>query len=94
MQSVIDSLRTDGVSRIRIGIGRPPLGMDEIQYVLGRFTREEDAIIKQVRGRVADAVIALIRDGVDSAMNQFNTQPARLGGRDSGSPSDVSDRKT
>ena len=68
--------------------------MDEIQYVLGRFTREEDAIIKQVRGRVADAVIALIRDGVDSAMNQFNTQPARSGGRDSGSPSDVPDRKT
>ena len=94
MQSVIDALGTDGVSRVRIGIGRPPLGMDEIQYVLGRFTREEEAIIKQVRGRVAEAVIALIRDGVDSAMNQFNTQPARSDGRDSGIPSDVPDRKT
>jgi PTH1 family peptidyl-tRNA hydrolase len=78
MKSVIRALGTDEVSRIRLGIGRPPLGMDEVRYVLGRFTREEEAVMKIARVLAAKAITAFINDGVDSAMNQFNSQSTEL----------------
>ena len=75
MTSVLRSMATQEVPRLRVGIGRPPLGVDEIPYVLGAFTRQEEEALQPVLERAADAVQCALLEGVESAMNRFNAQP-------------------
>ena len=72
MTSVLRSTATHEVPRLRVGIGRPPLGVHEIPYVLGAFTRQEEQALQPVLERAADAVQCVLLEGVESAMNRFN----------------------
>ena len=56
MASVLRELGAQDLPRLRVGIGRPPLGVDEIPYVLGAFTRQEEQELDAVLVRAADAV--------------------------------------
>ena len=55
-----------------IGVGEKPEGWDLADYVLGRFTKEENEILRETLGRVSKACEKIIVEGVDSAMNEFN----------------------
>ena len=70
--SIISALNTSSVSRIRIGIGRPGQSVNQIGYVLGKFSTEEENILGEVSSRVHDAVIQIVEDGIDTAMNTHN----------------------
>ncbi len=73
MKSVIQNLQSEEFIRIRVGIGTPKHKDDRIQYVIGNISSEEDK--KQLNSGVEkakDAIIEIIKDGVDSAMNKFN----------------------
>jgi len=48
VQSIIRSLGTDTLPRLRIGIGRPPGRMDAAAYVLQDFSDEESALVWEV----------------------------------------------
>lgn len=72
LQSVLTCLGTDAVSRLRIGIGRPPGEMDAADYVLGRFRKDEMELIEGAIGRAASAVETWAADGIEAAMNKFN----------------------
>ena len=72
MKSAIGQLGSQAFPRIRIGIGQGPPGRDAAQYVLGRFTRDEQEQLPAIRSRVADAVEIIMREGFTAAMNQFN----------------------
>ncbi len=72
VQSIIQHLGTQEFPRIRVGIGRPPPGMDPADYVLQDFTDEEEALFGPVREQVADAVECWLFHGIDRAMNRFN----------------------
>jgi PTH1 family peptidyl-tRNA hydrolase len=69
LRSIIQRLGADFV-RVRVGIGRPPLGVDPVNYVLGRI----DATIKEAVPLAADAVEAVIETGPEAAMNRFNVR--------------------
>ena len=56
--------------RVRIGIGRPPVGMTVTDYVLSRM----DSAVKDAVPRAADAVEAVIEFGPEAAMNSFNVR--------------------
>lgn len=58
--------------RVRFGVGRPPAGHDTADFVLGRWTDEETEALDGIVDRAADAVEAVLRDGVLSAMNTYN----------------------
>ena len=86
MASVLRAMGTQELPRLRVGIGRPPLGVHEIPYVLGAFTRQEEQALEPVRERAADAVQCVLLEGVESAMNRFNvTAPEPELGQDSSS---------
>ena len=73
MKSVIQNLNSEEFTRIRVGIGTPEYKHDRIQYVIGKISSEED--IKTLNlgtDNAKDAVIEIIKNGVDSAMNKFN----------------------
>mgnify|MGYP005852204965 CR=1 FL=1 len=72
MKSVIYHLQADDFPRVRIGIGKPPENMDIVDYVLGKFTREERNVIYDSIVNAAEAVITIIEEGIDTAMARFN----------------------
>jgi PTH1 family peptidyl-tRNA hydrolase len=69
LRSTIQHLGNDFV-RVRIGIGRPPVGMTVTDYVLGRM----DSAVKEAVPTAADAVEAVIEAGSEAAMNRFNVR--------------------
>ncbi|HEX2945688.1 MAG TPA: aminoacyl-tRNA hydrolase [Clostridia bacterium] len=75
MKSVIYQLQSDEFPRIRIGVGKAPEGWDLADYVLGRFDKDEAAIMGESTQRAADAAAAIVSDGVTAAMNKFNGEP-------------------
>jgi PTH1 family peptidyl-tRNA hydrolase len=70
--SIIESLAGAPFSRVRVGIGRPPEGMDPTDFVLQPFSSEEMAQLGDVVDRAAEAVGCLLRDGLQRAMELFN----------------------
>lgn len=78
MNSIISTLGSEAFCRIRVGIGRPQLGeqsMSEdavVNYVLSDFSPREEAVIKPVITRVAEAVDFFITEGIEAAMSKFN----------------------
>jgi PTH1 family peptidyl-tRNA hydrolase len=72
LRSIRAALGTGDFCRVRIGIGRPPGRMDPAAFVLRPFTAAERADLPLHVGRAADAVEALVVDGLVYAQNQYN----------------------
>ena len=72
VKSIISCLGDPGFARVRIGIGRPAPGRDPSDWVLSNFSRAEAAVLPDVIARGADAVEAIVKDGLTAAMNRFN----------------------
>jgi len=70
--STIAHLGTAEFPRMRIGIGRPPAGMDVADYVLGCFLPTERDLIVPVAERAIDALTAWLEKGITAAMNSFS----------------------
>ena len=72
MLSIIERLAGAPFSRVRVGIGRPPAGIEAIDYVLERFNAQESDQLEAIVDRAAEAVVALLRDGPERAMACYN----------------------
>lgn len=72
MKSIIQMLGTEEFPRIRIGIGRPEHNGDEINYVIGAIPEEEIPILDEGVKKAKEAVIEILKNGIDSAMNKLN----------------------
>jgi peptidyl-tRNA hydrolase, PTH1 family len=72
LKSIIAATGTDEFIRLRIGIQpEHPLG-DTRKFVLDEFSRDERAGLEKILERSAEALRAVIRDGIDKAMAQYN----------------------
>ena len=74
MQSVIQSLGTNNIPRIRIGLGRPPGRMETPDYVLQRFSNQEEDFLPEIIDTATQAALLFISEGIVSAMNTYNTK--------------------
>lgn len=73
LKSIIYQLQSDEFTRIKIGVGAPPAHYDMADWVLGRFLKEEIAQLeKLVDCVVEDVVPEIMKNGAESAMNQYN----------------------
>ena len=72
LKSVIASLGTQQVPRLRIGVGRGDRRRDLADHVLARFDPEERQTIAEAIERAADAAEVFVTDGPDVAMNRYN----------------------
>jgi PTH1 family peptidyl-tRNA hydrolase len=72
LRSLASALQTPEFLRLRIGVGRPERGDPRpvSGWVLSPFEPEAD--VGALVGRAADAVEALVRDGLDEAQQRFN----------------------
>lgn len=72
MKSIANLLGSQDFPRLRVGIDRPPPRWDTSSYVLGKFSKEQQEALPDVSARVADAVELLLREGLTTAMNEYN----------------------
>ena len=72
LDSIISTLRTRGFPRLRVGISKPEMGTDAVEYVLAPFSTQERKAIEEVVERAGEALECLLREGIDAAMNKFN----------------------
>lgn len=73
LKSLRRSLSSGEFHRVRFGIGRPPGRMDAAVFVLRDFGAAERKDLALEVDRAADAVEALVSEGLDRAQNSFNT---------------------
>jgi len=69
LASIIARLGSADFVRIRVGIGRQG---DAIDHVLSRFNRREQEIVEAAISTAADALDAILEDGLEAAMNRYN----------------------
>jgi PTH1 family peptidyl-tRNA hydrolase len=75
LRSVTAALRTRDYHRLRFGIGRPPGRMDPAAFVLRDFAALQRKELPYLIDRSADAVEALLTDGLAAAQNAFHPGP-------------------
>ncbi|GAC1597128.1 MAG: aminoacyl-tRNA hydrolase [Acidimicrobiales bacterium] len=76
LRSIRDHLHGTDFLRIRIGVGRPPGRQEGANHVLRRPSKAERAELEIAITEAADAVEAIVSDGIDQAMTRFNRKPA------------------
>ncbi len=74
IRSILETLGTGQFMRMKIGIGRPPRGLDSADYVLEPATKAELDIIEPCLERAIDALEVLLHRGPAVAMNRFNVR--------------------
>jgi PTH1 family peptidyl-tRNA hydrolase len=72
IKNIIQHLGTEEFARIRIGVGAKPEGGDLVKHVLGRFSREEDGMIRDVFALAEEALLTIMNEDVAAAMNRVN----------------------
>lgn len=80
LRSVISRLGVSGFPRIRIGIGRPLRNGEPVydpsaiaDYVLSDPPRDERALLDEAVARAIEAIGCMMTEGLETAMNRYNT---------------------
>ena len=74
LKNIAQLLGTQSYPRLRFGIGNDfPQGL-QINYVLGRFSDEEESALPELLTRSCQAVESFCLEGINRAMNTFNTK--------------------
>ena len=74
IKSTIAHLGSEKFNRIRIGIDRPKNGMKVTDYVLGKFTKEEQADLEVVIKKSSEACGQWMKEPFLQVMNKYNIQ--------------------
>lgn len=74
LESIRSHIHTGAFPRVRIGIGKPPGRLLGADYVLRRPPKPERIDLDVAVEVAADAVECILDEGVDVAMNRFNSQ--------------------
>lgn len=72
IKSIIQHLGTDQFNRIRVGIGRPDPGQAVPDYVLGRFSPDDQKKMDEAADQAAEAVDCWKEEPFLQVMNKFN----------------------
>lgn len=72
IKSLIQHLGTQEFNRIRVGVDRPPAGMKVADYVLAKFSKDDQSIVQDAISKCCDAVEVSLTKPFLEVMNQFN----------------------
>ena len=70
--SILRALGTQEIARLRIGIDSPPPAWETADYVLGRFTREQQPVIDQAVAAASEAIVDWCKHDIAYCMNRIN----------------------
>jgi peptidyl-tRNA hydrolase, PTH1 family len=74
LRSIKAHVGTDEFTRVRIGVGKPPGRQDGADHVLRRPGKGERTELDVAIEDAADAVEAIVAEGVDAAMQRYNAR--------------------
>lgn len=73
LRNVEEWLKTNQYARLRIGIGNDfPKGR-QVDYVLGRFTSQDESKLPEILERAADCAESFVLAGAHITMNKYNS---------------------
>jgi PTH1 family peptidyl-tRNA hydrolase len=72
LHSIIESFGGAPFYRVRVGIGRPPEGIEPADFVLEPFSADELQRLSDIVPLAAEAINCLVREGGRRAMEQYN----------------------
>lgn len=73
LESVMNAIQTDQFARLRVGIGPKTEGVDLVDFVLRKMNEEEWKNFELCLRRGAEAAICWVENGLERAMNQYNS---------------------
>jgi PTH1 family peptidyl-tRNA hydrolase len=71
LKSIIENVGGE-FPRLRIGVGPLPEGTSPVDFVLGKFTREDEKVLVPVLDKVVEGVSVFLNEGIEKAMTSFN----------------------
>jgi PTH1 family peptidyl-tRNA hydrolase len=72
LDSLVEALRSPDFYRVRLGVGRPRGRQDPADHVLDPFAKAEREEAELLAEQGADAVLALVTEGLAAAQDRFN----------------------
>lgn len=93
MKSVVQQLGITDFPRIRIGIGATKEDDDIINHVIGKVPKSEQALLDGAAAKTAEAVVDIIKLGIDNAMNKHNYNPKKEKKKSESEPESQADNK-
>lgn len=72
IKNIILHLGDQKFPRVRVGVGEKPAEYNLADYVLGHYSQEDRKLMEEAFKEASDAVVTILKDGTDAAMNQFN----------------------
>jgi len=72
LESILSSLKTEEILRLRLGIGEGEMPREKANFVLADIPPERQRELDEMISRAGDAVRAILRDGTAKAMAYFN----------------------
>jgi PTH1 family peptidyl-tRNA hydrolase len=71
IRSIIERMGGNNFLRLKVGIGRPPRGMEPAEYVLSSFDEAQQPYLDGILNQVAEALVVVLSEGVERAMNRY-----------------------
>ena len=72
LKNIIEILGTSAFNRMRFGIGNDFHKGEQIDFVLGKFSAEEEEIIAPQIKKIYDIIKSFVMSGMDKTMNLYN----------------------
>ncbi len=73
LESILKSLGSEEILRIRLGIGEGKMPQDKSEFVLSDFPPHRQTELNEMINKAGAAVKSILRDGISQAMAVFNT---------------------
>jgi peptidyl-tRNA hydrolase, PTH1 family len=81
VRSIVEAMGSNAFLRLKVGIGRPPKEVDPADYVLSPFEEDDQPEIDSALSRAAEAVAAILSEGVEAALTRFHKKAPSLPSR-------------
>ena len=73
LKDIIEINGADNFPRVKIGVGKKPHPEYDLKdWVLGKFPKEQEALVEETAALAAQAVECIIKNDIPTAMNRFN----------------------
>ena len=79
LKNIEECIGTGAFARLRMGVGHDFREGEQIDFVLGKLTDEQLAVMPELCSKVASGIQEWVFTGIDRAMNSVNAKNAQIG---------------
>jgi len=77
LRSIREHLGSGETVRLRFGVGRPPPQWEGADWVLAKFSSEEEQALQELVPLAAEAAVLALKEGPAAAANKYNRRPRK-----------------